>query len=141
MPSVTVPGTNGSTITEVYGNPNSARLAQQISDALGAALSAHSLLVTAAPNPGFTIPAPTTNPGGIDELVISAGGVYSIPAATGGAPDYLVILNNTAPVTIFGGPNNTIMGGSGPVTIIDPATVVVPEGDGNATVILTAWLG
>lgn len=84
MPSVTVPGTNGSTITEVYGNPNSARLAQQISDALGAALSAHSLLVTAAPNPGFTIPAPTTNPGGIDELVISAGGVYSIPAATGG---------------------------------------------------------
>ena len=46
--------------------------------------------------------------------------------------------NNTAPVTGFGGPNNTILGGGAQITIIDPATIAAVETAGDATVTLAA---
>jgi hypothetical protein len=81
---------------------------------------------------------PPSNPRGINELVITAGGVVAIPAASSDHPDYVVILNNTAPVAVFGGPNNTIWGGGAQITIIDPATIAAVETAGDATVALAA---
>ena len=75
---------------------------------------------------------------------ISKGGDYTIPPGSGAAPDYVVILNSTDPVTIHGAPNSSIWGGGGgQVTIIDPATITLSEGAGNAVVTLpvpaTRW--
>ena len=138
MASVTVPGTGSSTIGQIFGNANNAAIAQQIADAINAADTAGRLIVKAPPGKSGNVPPPPTNPGGINELVISKGGDYTIPPGSGAAPDYVVILNSTDPVTIHGAPNSSIWGGGGgQVTIIDPATITLSEGAGNAVVTLT----
>ena len=138
MASVTVPGTNGSTITHTYGNQFNQILAQQISNALAAANSAHDLTITSTAG-GVSPPVPpaVSAPGGINELIISSGGDYTIPAGQSPGSDYVVVLNSTSPVTINGAPNTTILGGSGPTTIIDPAVVAIAEEAGSAIANLT----
>ena len=136
--SVTIPGSGASTVSQTFGNTNNVLIAQQIANAIAAASTSGGLNVT-VPGPGNTVPDPPPNSvtGGVNELVITAGGVYSIPAGSKGAPDYLVVLENAAPVTIFGSPNTSIWGGGSQVTIVDPAVTALSEGAGNAVVTLT----
>ncbi len=150
LKSVTVPGPNKSTVTQAFGNTNNLLIAQQIANAIAAASAAGGLNVT-VPGPGNTVPDPPPNSvtGGINELTITSGGVYSIPAGSAGSPDYLVVLDNTAPVTIFGSPNTSIWGGGSQVTVVDRVTtlpsaggvdnavITLSEGAGNAMVTLT----
>ena len=137
--SVTVPGLSGSTITQTFGNQQNFLLAQQFANEIVAASRSDGLNITDASTTGGAIPPPPANSvsGGVNELIITAGGVYSIPAGSQGAPDYLVILDNTAPVTIFGSPNTSIWGGGSHVTIVDPSTTVLSEGAGDAVATLT----
>jgi Ca2+-binding RTX toxin-like protein len=133
MALVTVPG--GSTpIGQVFGNSNNSFVASQIATAIAQAALAHNLDLRSVTVPGAVVPPPF-NPGGVNELVISAGGDYSIPSSTSSDnPDYVVVLNSTDPVTIHGAPNSSIWGGAGQVTIVDPATVTLSEGAHNPVV-------
>jgi Ca2+-binding RTX toxin-like protein len=140
MASVTVPGSNSATtsVTTTYGNDSNFALAQQIADALAQAAKLGALTVTTVSGGSVPPPPTSTVPGAINELIIESGGVYSIPAGSKDAPDYVVVLDNTDPVTIFGAGNSSIMGGSGgKVTIVDPAVITLSEGAGDATVTLT----
>src|SRR6185503_1839449 len=101
MTSVTVPGPNGSTITEHFAGPINLQLAEQIAAALAAASTAGSLNITTTPA-GVSPPPPPANPAGLNELVIDSGGDYTIPAGSAGAPDYVVIVDSIAAVTIHG---------------------------------------
>ncbi len=137
--SVTVPGPHGSpAVDQTFGNLNNLSIANQIATAIAAA-SALGGLNTTVPGPGQTVPNPPSNTvtGGVNELVITAGGSYHIPAGSPGAPDYVVVLDNTAPVTIFGSPNTSVWGGGSQVTIVDAATVTLSEGAGNAVVMVS----
>jgi hypothetical protein len=109
MAFVTVPGTNGNPIGATFSNANSLALAQQIQNALFLASSSHHLNQTTVPPFGI-IPPPPFNifSNGINELIIDHGGSFTIPAGSAGRPDYLVVLDSSAPVTIVGGPNTTV---------------------------------
>ena len=133
MAAVTVPGTGASTISELFDNANNLALAQQIANALAAASKAGTLNVTTASS--TSVPPPPPNPGGINELIIATGGDYTIPGGTPpGSPDWVVILDSTAPVTIHGSPNMSVWGGLNTDTIIDPAAIVLSESAGDAVV-------
>jgi Ca2+-binding RTX toxin-like protein len=143
MASVTVPGAgptgfNTGAVSEIFGNSNNALLAQQISNAIAFAGPGHVNVM----EPVFGVPPapPATKAGDINELLITAGGSYNIPAGSAGHADYVVILDiqDSKAVTIVGGPNTTVWGGGAQVTIVDPATTTVAESAGNATVTLTA---
>jgi Ca2+-binding RTX toxin-like protein len=135
--SVTVPGTGGSTISGSFNNSSNLALAQQIANALAAASKSGSLNITTAS--GGVSPTPPSATG-TNELIITGGGDYTIPAGpgSGGVSDYIVILDTPAAVTIHGAPATTIWGGSGPTTIIDPNLITIDEGAGDALVNLTA---
>ncbi len=137
MASVTIPGTGSSSITETFGNTANLQLATQIRDALVSASAGGRLNVTTTASLNVPGPPPLTTAGQINELVITAGGDYTIPAGSAGAPDYVVVLDSLAPVTIHGAPNATILGGLAKVTIIDPADIVLSEQNGNATAIIS----
>ncbi len=132
--SVTVPGTGTSTISEAFNNQYNSALAQQIADALAAASNAHTLNITTASG-GVSPPAPSLP--GTNELIILSGGDYTIPAATGGISDYVVVLDTASPVTIHGGPNASIWGGLGPTTLSDPALITIAESAGAVPVTIT----
>jgi Ca2+-binding RTX toxin-like protein len=137
--SVTVPGPHGSpAVDQTFSNFSNFSIANQIATAIAAASTLGALNIT-VPGPGQTVPAPPPNPvaGGVNELVVTAGGSYHIPAGSPGAPDYVVVLNNTAPVTIFGSPNTSVWGGGSQVTIVDAALTTLSEGAGNAVATLT----
>jgi hypothetical protein len=137
--SVTVPGPHGSpAVDQTFGNLNNLSIANQIATAIAAA-SALGGLNTTVPGQGQTVPNPPSNTvtGGVNELVITAGGSYHIPAGSSGAPDYVVVLDNTAPVTIFGSPNTSVWGGGSQVTVVDAATITLSEGAGNAVAMLS----
>ncbi len=126
MATVTVPGTGGSTIGEGFGNSSNLALAQQIANALAAASGAGKLQVTTASS--TTVSPPPSNPGGVNELIINAGGDYTVPGGSPpGTPDWVVILDSTAAVTIHGSPNMSVWGGLNTDTIIDPAAIVLSE--------------
>ena len=135
MASVTVPGTGTSTISEAFNNQYNSALAQQIADALAAASNAHTLNITTTPA-GVSPPAPSLP--GTNQLIILGGGDYTIPAATGGISDYVVVLDTSAPVTIHGGPNASIWGGLGPITLSDPARITIAESAGDVPVTITS---
>ena len=125
--------TGASTISESFDNANNFALAQQIANALAAASKAGTLNVTTASS--TSVPPPPPNPGGINELIIATGGDYTIPGGTPpGSPDWVVILDSTAPVTIHGSPNMSVWGGLNTDTIIDPAAIVFSEFAGDAAV-------
>ena len=137
--SITVPGPHGSSaVDQTFSNFSNFSIANQIATAIAAASTLGALNIT-VPGPGQTVPAPPPNPvaGGVNELVVTAGGSYHIPAGSPGAPDYVVVLNNTAPVTIFGSPNTSVWGGGSQVTIVDAALTTLSEGAGNAVATLT----
>lgn len=95
MASVTIPGA-GSPVVETFGNTANLQLALQIRDALVAASTAGVLEVTTvAGGPNVQVPPPPAaiGEGGVNELVINAAGSYTIPAASGGAPDYVVVID------------------------------------------------
>ena len=97
-------------------------VAQQIANALAAASKAGTLNVTTASSTSVPPPADL---GGINELIIATGGDYTIPGGTPpGSPDWVVILDSTAPVTIHGSPNMSVWGGLNTDTIINPAAIV-----------------
>ncbi|HME27347.1 MAG TPA: calcium-binding protein [Acetobacteraceae bacterium] len=132
---VTVPGGDGSTIAEVFDNQFNHALAQQISEALNAASKAGSLHITTADSPSEVLP-PTA--AGTNQLIITGGGDYTIPASlTPGASDYVVVLDTKANVTIHGSPNLSVWGGLSVTTISDPTVVTIAEEAGNATATLT----
>jgi len=131
MASVTIPGTGDSLIVEQFSSGASLALARQIAATLLGASVGGTLNVTAASS--TNVPPPPAIPGkSVNELVINAGGDYTIPAATGGAPPWVVVLNSTDPVTIHGSQNTSILGGRGPVTISDPSAIALAEGAGDA---------
>jgi Ca2+-binding RTX toxin-like protein len=138
MASVTVPSGTATPIGQIFGNASNSLLANQIATAIANAAKAHTLGLTNITVPG-AIPSPPANPGGVNELIISAGGDYTIPASTNSQlnPDYVVVLNSKDPVTIHGASNSSIWGGAGQVTIVDPAAVTLSEGASNPVVTLT----
>ena len=132
--SVTVPGADGSEVTGIFGNGSNFAIAQQISLALAAANEAGNLLVSTVSG-SESIPEPTS--GAVNELLLGDidGGQVTIPS---GSPGYVVVLQNTGPLTITGGSNTTIFGGAGgQITILDPALITLDEAAGNATATLT----
>jgi hypothetical protein len=108
MPSVTVPGPDGS-ITTIYNNTVGNSVAQQIANALAMASQTGSLSLTSV-NGATTLPPPTS--GKINELVLVsvAGGQITIPSGPAGTTGYVVVVDTTQPETITGGPNTTIVG-------------------------------
>jgi hypothetical protein len=134
MTIVTVPGAGeGSTIGESFDNANNLALAQQIANALAAASSTGSLHVTTASS--TSVPPPPSNPGGINELIINAGGSYTIPGGSPpDSPNWVVISDSKAPVTINGSPNITVWGGLNTEKITDPAAIVLSETAGDTAV-------
>lgn len=137
--SVTVPGPHGSpAVDQTFNNFNNLSIANQIATAIAAASTLGGLNIT-VPGPGQTVPPPPSNTvtGGVNELVITAGGSYHIPPGSPGAPDFVVVLDNTAPVTIFGSPNTSVWGGGSQVTIVDAAMTTLSEGAGNAVATLS----
>jgi Ca2+-binding RTX toxin-like protein len=135
MASVTIPGPNNTTIIEHFAGGANLQLAQQISAALLLSSVSGTLNVTTASS--TSPPAPPANPNGLNELVITAGGDYTIPAGSAGAPDWVVVLDSTEAVTVHGSPNTSIIGGIGPVTIIDPSATTLAEGAGDAVASIT----
>jgi Ca2+-binding RTX toxin-like protein len=97
-------------------------LAHQIANALAAASSSSALTIVNYTG-GSTIPPVTS---GTEELVLNATvtGAVTVPAAASGVSEVLVLPeNDTNPVTIYGTPNLSIIGGGSNVTIIDPAVI------------------
>jgi RTX calcium-binding nonapeptide repeat (4 copies) len=137
MASVTIPGASPS-IVETFGNQANLQLANQIRDVLANAGS--NLKVTPATPGGGLIPGPPSNTpaGAVNELVINDAGSYTITAGSASAPDYVVVVNPTITggVAIHGTANSTILGGN---SIVDAAVVVLPEGAGNAAVIINGF--
>jgi Ca2+-binding RTX toxin-like protein len=138
MTSVTVPGSGGSEISESFDNKTNAALAQQMANAIAAANTAGKLTIVTATPGGGAVPAPPSNPGGVNELIINSGGDYTVPGGSPpGTPPWTVILDSTAPVTIHGSQNTSIWGGLNTDTIIDPSAIVLSESAGNAAVTVT----
>lgn len=142
MASVTVPGTGGSeiSISAVYNNTSNNLVAQQIAGLLANAASLSSLSITSVSGSG-TIPPPAV--GTVNELLLGTvtGGQVTIPSS--GSAGYVVVYDSSAPITIHGSPNTTVLGGSGNITIIDPVNLVVGDVNastpgGNDTLILTS---
>ncbi len=134
MTTVTVPGTGGSTIGESFDNASNLALAQQIANSLRAASDAGDLKISVAGSPASDL-SPPSNPGGVNELIINSGGDYTIPGGSPpGTPNWVVILDSTAPVTIHGSPNISVWGGLNTDTITDPAAIVLSETAENAAV-------
>jgi Ca2+-binding RTX toxin-like protein len=137
MASVTIPGSGSSTITETFGSQANQQLAIQIGNALASASAGGVLTVTTVPGGGnVPLPPAALGAGGVNELVINAAGSYTIPAATAGAPDYVVVIDptTTGGVTIHGASDSSIWGGNANVTIVDPAVIALGEEAGNAVV-------
>jgi Ca2+-binding RTX toxin-like protein len=136
MSSITVPGSGGSPISETFDNPTNAALAQQIANALAVASKAGTLNVTTASS--TSVPAPPSNPGGVNELIINAGGSYTVQGGSSPATSWAVILDSAAPVTVHGSANTTVWGGLNTDTIvIDPSAIVLSESAGDAAVTVT----
>jgi len=134
MTSVTIPGPDGSVIVQDYSSASdSLQIAKQIAATLLGADITGKLDITTISVQNAPAPPPPTNPGGVNELIIDAGGNYTIPAGSANAPDWVVVLNTTEAVTINGSPNTSILGGNGLVTISDPSAIALAEGAGNAT--------
>jgi Ca2+-binding RTX toxin-like protein len=107
----------------VTGTLNAA-LAQQIASALDTA-SVNGTLSYATYTGSGSIP--TVASGSTQELILppTLSGSVTIPAASAGVQQIL-LATNTAPITINGSPNLQILGGgSGNVTISDPASIVL----------------
>src|SRR5579864_45400 len=126
--SVTVPGPGGSTITQTFGNTFNQQLAQSISNALQAALSASNLFIQTTSG-GL---APTNTSGKVGELLIepnTTSGV-TVPASA----NYSFVIDNSAgPDTIYGSPGLSIMGGGGAHTIVDPAVITLGDTTSGST--------
>jgi Ca2+-binding RTX toxin-like protein len=135
MTSVTVPGPNGTTITQTFSNAFNAQLAQSIADALAAAKAAGTLDVETTNGAGALPPVPA---GKIGELVIEPGTTsVTIPVSSG----YSFVVDLSSGDTIFGSAGLSILGGDSVAgvgsthTLVDPAVIAL--GDGNNVVTLT----
>ena len=127
MASVTVPGPNGSSITQTFGNDFNLALAQSIANALRSASDSGNLF-QATTDGSAAVPAV---PGGkIGELIVepgAAGRSISVPAS------YSYVVDTSFGDTIFGSPNQSIMGGGGDHAIIDPAAIVLGDTSSGST--------
>jgi Ca2+-binding RTX toxin-like protein len=135
--SVTIPGAGTATITGSFDNTANLQLAKQIRDAL--VFASHNAGLTVSVAGSTTVPPPSnTTPGALNELVINAGGDYTIPAGSGGAPNYIVVIKPdiNERVTIHGAPNSTVLGGNPNVTIVNSAAIALDEAAINASVTL-----
>jgi hypothetical protein len=121
--SVSVPGPNGSTVTQTFSNSFNSQLAQSISKALLDAQAAGTLTVTSATSSGL-VPSPVSGLPSNNELFVSLppNGSVTVPAGYG-----YVVDNSPGPDTIFGSPGQQILVGSGQHTIIDPTSVVLSD--------------
>src|SRR5689334_19944895 len=107
MASVSVPGPDGSTITQTFSNTFNSALAKSIADALANAANADTLNVASYDGKG-SIPAALADK--TNELVINlpANTAISVPAG------YAYLVDDGAgPDTIFGTSGLSIMGGGG----------------------------
>ena len=121
----------GTTVAMTFHGSLNAAVAQQIADSVDAA-SANGTLSFATYSGGGSLP--TVASGFTQEVILppTLSGSVTIPAATAGAQQ-LLVLTNTAPITIHGSPNLQIIGG-GPnnVTIVDPASIVLADNGGTS---------
>jgi len=129
--TVTVPGPSGTSIAAVYDNTFNAALANQIAGALAAASAGGSLAIDGTYTGGTppTVPPGTT----IQELILSPTVSGSI-SVTGGTVPEVLVLQNDNPITIFGSPGLSVMGGGANVTFIDPSITTFADSiPGNGT--------
>src|SRR5690242_4512749 len=106
--SVSVPGPDGSTITQTFSNSFNSSLAQSIAQALAAANSANNLFIQTIT--GSAAP-PTNTSGKIGELVIEPG--TKVDVTVPASANYSFVVDNTGGGdTIHGSPGLSIMGGN-----------------------------
>src|SRR5580698_8810348 len=113
MASVTVPGTNGSTVSvsATYNNADNSQVAQQIAGLLALAASNSVLSVTALN--GFPFPPPPVTTGGtVNELLLGSGqpGFIAVPSL--GSTGYVVVDDSSDSFTLLGDSHTTVLGGS-----------------------------
>jgi hypothetical protein len=128
MASVTVPGPDGSSIVQTFDNGFNSVLAQNIAKALNAAFDDGNLFQATTDG---SAAVPTVPGGKVGELIVepgAAGRSISVPAGYS-----YVVDTGLGPDTIFGSPNQSIMGGGGTHTIIDPAAIVLGDTSSGST--------
>ncbi len=121
--SVSVPGPDGSTITQTFSNSFNNALAKSIADALANAASQNDLFIQTVTG---SVSAPVNNSGKIGELVIVPGSTGDVTVPSGANYSF-VVDNSTGPDTIHGSTSLSIMGGAGIHTIIDPAIITLSD--------------
>jgi hypothetical protein len=128
--SVSVPGPNGSSITQTFSNTFNNALAKSIADALANAANQGDLFIQTVTG---SVSAPVNTSGKIGELVVIPGSDGSVTVPSGA--NYSFVVDDSAgPDTIFGSTSLSIMGGAGIHTIIDPAVITLSDNAiGNIT--------
>jgi hypothetical protein len=128
--SVSVPGPNGSSITQTFSNNFNNALAKSIADALANAASQGDLFIQTVTG---SVSAPVNNSGKIGELVVIPGSTGDVTVPSGA--NYSFVVDNSAgPDTIHGSTSLSVMGGDGIHTIIDPAIITLSDNAiGNIT--------
>ncbi len=120
--TVTVPGPT-STIALTFAGKANIGLAQQIANALAAASTGGTLDIVNYTG-GLVSPPPVGTT--YEELILNASvtGAVTVPAAPSGVAEVLVLPEgDTNPITVYGTPNLSIIGGGSNVTIIDPSVI------------------
>ncbi len=126
MATITVPGANSTTVTSTFTGPANTALAQSIATTLTALLASNALTVTNVAG-GGTAPAPSGS--GTNQLVITSGGVVSVPSGYG----FVVDNSGNANLTVSGGSN--FLGGNGNLSYTNVAngTGSIVAGNGSDT--------
>lgn len=129
MATLTVPGANGTIVSNNFTSSGNLALAQSIASTLNGLFAAGQLSTTSVAGGGVAPPPPGPPPPfGARSLEITSGGVVSVPAGYG----YVVDGSGGANLSITGGPN--FFGGNGNIsytnTSIGGATSVA-AGNGN----------
>lgn len=130
MATVTVPGANGSIVSNNFSSSGNLALAQSIASTLSGLFSAGQLNIASVAGGGIAPPPPGPPPPfAARELEIASGGVVSVPAGYGFAVDG----SGGANLTITGGPS--FFGGDGNInytnTPVGPTSIAA--GNGNDT--------
>jgi hypothetical protein len=121
MPTTTVPGGGGGTLTFTFQS-DQASLAQQIAGALAAASNAGTLEAVNNYAGGPISPPPPS--GETVELFLNPtiGGSISVPSVAGARE--ILVADSAVPVTVNGNAGLTVSGANANVTVNDPALIV-----------------
>src|SRR5690348_11681998 len=134
MPSVTVAGANGSTVTIPYDSQLNATLAGQLAAAITAGVNDGSI----TPYESFGNPPPLLPPGQTGEFILQNPGIAAL------SPEYKAVVVTASSATVFGGgaAGESVLSGMGNLTFFsDGGAGTVVAGGGNNLIATTPGLG